>query len=721
MTRFLGGASIGRATSYADRRNLEKRTRPFLDGVLWPRSRGMGGAFGTDNTLAGSRWAPTPTETRGGRGVAATPVLDRGHILDGNTIGLWRFDSALVPFTGQGFQDSTGTVMTYEVVGSATGNGVPGVTDYTPIPGQFARVFRSKTATADGIGHSLSSATSANAQASWIGSWTVEAYIRWDGNRCVVLGHVASGAGGAANNQLGYVSIVGPSGLMQYKHQSGANVSTFITSATAALTLGQWHYCAWVKDSVAKTVTFYLDGVQKDTQGYATQADTGTNGQWAIGRDTALPTTGTRSSMSLRDLGMHFEVKNQAWIDANWANFRSTGLLGKQGTSSLVRRGWTFADAPAAVDSSSYKHHLLFSGNDAAVTAEGGLIGDGGGHGRAVEAGIFFTYPSATILAAMLASFTLEVWINMSPPLPANGHGLFGFGDPSTENEEDNFFGSRVEAVNRITVLSESSSGVNGVTAGSSNNTVSLGVLHHIALRKTLTGATYTMDIFVNGVKIDTTAGQVNYTGGDNPEASFFKLLSSNTNSTFTGSVDDARLSNIARTDAEILESYQRGGFGGAQQAGYDEGYEDGYDDGYADGFAAGVIATTPARPTITIVSPTPGVVAGGVGGFPSDYDTAIRTPIVLDVTAPTGAALVVVVARYKNENSVERCIYRRGSFRRGFAAQSYAETIGAVLRLHVIPDGAWPSANVLDDVSFDVDAVGGIAGTVLSDIGASS
>jgi hypothetical protein len=126
--------------------------------------------------------------------------------------------------------------------------------------------------------------------------------------------------------------------------------------------------------------------------------------------------------------------------------------------------------------------------------------------------------------------------------------------------------------------------------------------------------------------------------------------------------------------------------------------------------------------PTISIVSPTPGVAAGDPGGFPADFDEAIRTPIVIEIDAPDGVALACVVVRFKDEIDKERVVYRRGAFRRGFAAQSFAEIDGDVLRLHCIPDTVWPasSANVLDDISFDVDSVGG-DGSALSAIGASS
>lgn len=137
--------------------------------------------------------------------------------------------------------------------------------------------------------------------------------------------------------------------------------------------------------------------------------------------------------------------------------------------------------------------------------------------------------------------------------------------------------------------------------------------------------------------------------------------------------------------------------------------YPAGYASGYVDGLAA---APPPTSPTIAIVSPAPGTIAG-------DLPTAQATPLVVDI-AQVGAyavALVVVAVRYPGAAS-ELVAYRRGSFRRGFTAHSYAETIGTTTRLHILPDsGVWPDSGDPDDIVIDVDAAAG----AVSLIGASS
>ncbi len=123
------------------------------------------------------------------------------------------------------------------------------------------------------------------------------------------------------------------------------------------------------------------------------------------------------------------------------------------------------------------------------------------------------------------------------------------------------------------------------------------------------------------------------------------------------------------------------------------------------------------STPTVAIVSPTPGVDPGDPGGFSDDWDVARLTPIVLEIDAADGLTFAVLVARFPGE-AFERVVYRRGSFRGGFAAVSTSEIDGTILRLSILPDYGWPSYAAIEDITFDIDAVSGGA---LSDIGASS
>lgn len=144
---------------------------------------------------------------------------------------------------------------------------------------------------------------------------------------------------------------------------------------------------------------------------------------------------------------------------------------------------------------------------------------------------------------------------------------------------------------------------------------------------------------------------------------------------------------------------------------------------GYDAGYEAGLVDGIPLPPTVAIISPNPSIPAGDPGGFPDD-ETAFTTPIVLEVVAPDGIQLAAIALRYKDELDIERVVYRRGAFRRGFAAASFLEVVSAtVFRFHCIPNTAWraSSTNILDDIAFDVDVAGGDPTLSLSPIGASS
>lgn len=113
---------------------------------------------------------------------------------------------------------------------------------------------------------------------------------------------------------------------------------------------------------------------------------------------------------------------------------------------------------------------------------------------------------------------------------------------------------------------------------------------------------------------------------------------------------------------------------------------------------------TTP--PTITVVSPTPGVAPGAPGGFPTDWAVARFTPIVLQITdAAPGNRYQGIVCRYAGADD-EIVVYRRGLFRGQFVARSTEVAITNGKQLSVLPVNGWPSSDVLNDVVFEVDAV---------------
>lgn len=115
---------------------------------------------------------------------------------------------------------------------------------------------------------------------------------------------------------------------------------------------------------------------------------------------------------------------------------------------------------------------------------------------------------------------------------------------------------------------------------------------------------------------------------------------------------------------------------------------------------------TTP--PTVTVVSPTPGVAPGQPGGFPADRRSADLTPIVLLLSdASPGIEYICVVAEYPTGPEI---IFRRGRFFEPYMASSYLATPPDVT-MTVYRTGGWPrrsDPSLGSYIKFSVDAIDG-------------
>jgi len=122
-------------------------------------------------------------------------------------------------------------------------------------------------------------------------------------------------------------------------------------------------------------------------------------------------------------------------------------------------------------------------------------------------------------------------------------------------------------------------------------------------------------------------------------------------------------------------------------------------------GYAA-FIGGDGADPTVDVVSPDENEPPGDPGAFPTDYETAIRTPIVIDLGDDDQLAYAAV--HHTQQDGSRKCVYRRGEFQIGYRNGSYQETVSGKTRLHVLPDTYWQAGEVelLPDL---VDAVGNV------------
>jgi hypothetical protein len=135
------------------------------------------------------------------------------------------------------------------------------------------------------------------------------------------------------------------------------------------------------------------------------------------------------------------------------------------------------------------------------------------------------------------------------------------------------------------------------------------------------------------------------------------------------------------------------------------------YFGGYFGGGGSGG-GTDGIPPTVSVVSPTPGVAPGAPGGFPRTISAARNTPIILDVTDVDGVDYFVVTAKFygltAEESITEEVVYRRGLFRGPYIKLSNANPIVNGTRLSVRRDGGWPAKldGTIPHIQFFVDAL---------------
>lgn len=588
--------------------------------------------------------------------------MGQGHILDASTFALWRMDDSIADPRTQGPLDSSGVRWTFPSGGSVQATG--------PRIGFYSRLIRNQADS--GVMKRLAVAGDA---AKAIGSWTCEALLMVQSftTTSTVLTLAGAADDSSANTNAVMSVRVETTGRLHCFWESGVGVNQSAGATTGALTLNQWHHIAVVKDHVAKTFTFWLDGVQQGLAiGYATEATGGSAAHWIIGQANDGG-GGIATTMRVRDVQFATTKRAAPWLLAN-AAFAST--LSSNLTAALLTDADTYfsvlCDAVAAVDEVGTYHLISRSGvldEDLAypTDANGGLIADGGRAKYFDNCTLQLASFSTAVRDVLLSSFTIEMWILPAPTM-AVAHGLFCHGDPGVDTQAFNYLALDRELSGSVTFDIENGAGLNQSICSSSGGSVPSGRRTHLAARKTsLGGGLCNMALFVNGVKNNETLGVPDYDGGTDPSTTFLTLGrgSDTVQNRFAGFMDDVRLSSVARSDAEILESYQRGG-------------------AFSDA----------SPPTITIISPTPGVAPGDPGGFPADLNAARHTPIVLTITdLSPGLGYICVIATLPG--GVEEVVYRRDAFRGRYAGLSSVIAIANGLQFSVRHAEGWPPGNV--------------------------
>lgn len=550
----------------------------FTEIADFRTSQGSGGGFGAaagqfgytgftnlvTATLSAANWGACMTLLLKPAVVEVSPGgKNLGHLLDGDTLALWKLDEANLSTFGGSVYD----LQNFQTLITAAGEGVPDFTD-GPATGTLARTLNYETAS-PGNGRALTCVTTAAWQSLLIGSWTWEAFIRVDslpsaGQFDSFWSHSGSFAlETAINNSLGTIQICDDGKLRAFWEHSTGIDDTSKQVAGSALSVGTWYHVGIVKDSVANNVLFYLDGVLQDTIAYTNEPDTGTSGAVSLGRNS--PSSTRHAHFAIRSLAVSNITRDATWLSNN-AALISTTATNLDDLNTYAH--WKMDETPIAIDSGTRKLHLRDEGSASPLnishpTYWGGVISDGG-RGRMANNCVLACAFNQDILTALLDDFTFEGWFILFRPTeaaPFNTWGIFDHGDPGSESANDNYFSFYVQEEGALVVDFEHGSGSSSnSTFTTSRGLAPFGTPVHLAFRKTMTGATWTGDVFVNGVNVHTSTGLTNGDGSGNVEGSYFRIGQGNSTATdgiFTA--DDVRISSVARTDAEILEDYQRG------------------------------------------------------------------------------------------------------------------------------------------------------------------
>lgn len=210
----------------------------------------------------------------------------------------------------------------------------------------------------------------------------------------------------------------------------------------------------------------------------------------------------------------------------------------------------------------------------------------------------------------------------------------------------------------------------------SSSPVVTLGSRFHVAFRKTvdpLDSSLCTVDFFFNGVPDLSVSSILNTSTAPNAGISgslWIGAYSDNYEWPMLGVLDDIRLSNAARSDAEILETYTRGISVGSGSGG---------------GGGGG------GTPTVTLVSPAEGPISRDVHAIfnVTDSETLLR---------------VIVAAQY--ESGVYEVIHDGNQFAANFVTSSTRSSITGGYHYVVMRDGGWPENFTIRVFASDVTGV---------------
>ena len=491
-----------------------------------------------------------------------------GMVLDASTIGLWRLRER--ERATRKIVDAVGGRHLQIDVGNAAAN----IAISAPARNKIGtcRKFQAQQY-GGGIGPG-----DPTMQASLLGSCTVELWLRHDHTTALAFVLFQYGAGGSDSssdsNFLGQLCLNGNnSNRLRWHHEHGSGTNVHYDQATGSgLTINTWYHVAAVKTVTGSncTIKFYVNGALVDTSGTLTSC-TGGSASWiSVGATCGL---GDASFLGdIKDIRISSLARSTTEILASASKVDQKHDIDGS-TVSLYR----LEEAADGVDASPSAMHLFVPIHDIVNTSDDDPIelGDGdtcGGRffNGETELDAYAAHPSASIYrAALEADCTFEAWLKPDGTLVQSslipGMGIFSYGaETGSTSTTTNAIALRVSSAGNLIAVAYHGAGIAATytTTATPFTGSSLRTIHHLAVTKRLVGGgNFRWEFYVDGTFLEESGDLLNYESsasatiywrlGFSNAAGFYKH--------YKGLMYEARLSNVRRSAAEILESYTRG------------------------------------------------------------------------------------------------------------------------------------------------------------------
>lgn len=482
-----------------------------------------------------------------------------GHVVDGNTFALWRFDET----THQDYADAADETGNYDA-SQSTDTQKPTIVGGPGGAGDYARWFQPE------LSKNLQFTPDASLATVLTGDWTIEAWIYIeDLSAARTIINVGGSGETTATNYLVWWTVQ-TSGFQDvfWEHGSGTNAN--ITQSTGTtISVRTWTYVAITSsvDAGNRTVNFFVDSGTSQDNGTDTNADGGTSADGYIGTERDLTDDFHGGIGRIR---ISNTVRTSTELNNNATSTTKT-FANDANTTAL----WDFQEPPEIEDVSGNGWHLAssdFSTNQPRISDS--LLFTDGGQSRfiAYTGQYYILYQQEAVRTLLLGEYTLEWWGVMNTDTSAT-RGLLEWGG-SGESEAGNYLIGLYFSVSanlyRGAVFWEYSTGVNVDSTGTSTIVSNFAEgaqdaqkRHHYAVVFQSAGGGMRNVLFYRDATLIETLGPFNDPTGGTATSSAsdygLRVLQYTGSGLWRGFADDMRLSDKARTLSEIQASYNRG------------------------------------------------------------------------------------------------------------------------------------------------------------------